>query len=86
MSNEDISQVIGGSQYYCKKNIEEPEREGQFYAKYDKKNHYCRKHTKLTQIITLLIKKIYVMIVLITDLKNYGILKSPRGCGPPVLK
>ena len=46
MSNEDISQVIGGSQYYCKKNIEEPEREGQFYAKYDKKNYYCRKHMK----------------------------------------
>ena len=35
----------GGSQYYCKKHLEE-EHKKHFNAKYDKKNYYCEKHKK----------------------------------------
>ena len=37
----------GGSQYYCKDHIEDPEQhENHFYVKFDKKNYYCVEHKK----------------------------------------
>ena len=37
----------GGSQYYCKDHIEDPEQhDNHFYVKFDKKNYYCGEHKK----------------------------------------
>ena len=50
----ELPQIIrrsttGGSQYYCKDHIEDPEHENHFNVKYDKKNYYCTKHHKTYQ-------------------------------------
>ena len=47
----DCSKVIKKSvnkrsRYFCKEHISEPEHNGHFTAKYDKKNFYCEKHYK----------------------------------------